>query len=94
MLNEIYKVLVPSGIYICISHVIPEKREKYFLKEGWDWLLTVEKLPKFGVDASDKKADPKKFHYVYILTKQGSAVSPSNHPDEGKEEKEEKEDNP
>ncbi len=30
MLNEVYRVLSPSGIFICVSHAVPAKREKYF----------------------------------------------------------------
>lgn len=29
-LSEIYRVLVPTGVYICISYGIPEQRENYF----------------------------------------------------------------
>jgi len=78
MLNEIYKVLSPSGIYISISHGLPDKREKYFQKPGWDWLLTTEKIPKVPPTDPDAKPEknPKKYYYIYILKKQGSALPP------------------
>ncbi len=79
MLNEIYKVLSPSGIYICVSHGLPPKREKVFQRSGWDWLLTIEKIPKVPQTGGEEKPpekDPKKFHYIYILKKQGSALPP------------------
>ena len=32
MLNEIYRVLSPNGIYICITYGVEEKRKDYFVK--------------------------------------------------------------
>lgn len=52
-------------------------------------MLSVEKVPKVaGVDKATEK-DPKKFHYVYVLKKQGSALPPPKPVDEqAKEDKE------
>ena len=30
MLSEIYRVLSPNGVYICISYGVPDQREHYF----------------------------------------------------------------
>lgn len=33
-LSEIYRVLAPTGVYVCISYGIPEQRESYFRTVG------------------------------------------------------------
>ena len=35
MLDEIYRVLSPNGVYICVSYGLPEMRLVYFNKYDW-----------------------------------------------------------
>eukprot|EP00831_Metopus_contortus_P050327 TRINITY_DN4233_c0_g1_i4.p1 TRINITY_DN4233_c0_g1~~TRINITY_DN4233_c0_g1_i4.p1 ORF type:complete len:202 (-),score=33.87 TRINITY_DN4233_c0_g1_i4:121-726(-) len=100
MLREVYKVLSPSGIYICISYGVPTFREPILMKSEWNWTLTVEKVAKITLPPSKEKTDPndpKNFHYIYILQKQGAPLpDPSESPEaklpaqeENKDDKEE-----
>ena len=38
-LSEIYRVLSPTGVYICISYGLPESRLGYFQKPDFDWTV-------------------------------------------------------
>ena len=46
MLNEVYRVLNPGGVYICITYGVPEKRVNYFMKKEFDWKKTELKAAK------------------------------------------------
>lgn len=37
MINEIYRVLSPKGIYFAISYGLPEHRFQYLDKPEYDW---------------------------------------------------------
>ena len=73
MLNEIYRVLSPTGVYICISYGIPEQRETYFKNSAFDWELTVHTVAKPTISTSaivaNEDKDPKNFHYIYVMRK-------------------------
>ena len=36
-LNEIHRVLTPTGVYICISYGVPSKRLSYFENDAFSW---------------------------------------------------------
>ena len=68
MLKEVYRVLNPSGIYICVSFGFPQSREGYFMGSGLNWKVSYEQVPKPSV----KDLDEKSYHYIYILKKEMS----------------------
>jgi ubiquinone/menaquinone biosynthesis C-methylase UbiE len=63
MISNIYNVLTPGGVYICVSCAPPENRELIFAKPGCNWEIKKHKLPIKGAK------DPLKYHYIYILSK-------------------------
>jgi ubiquinone/menaquinone biosynthesis C-methylase UbiE len=71
MIMEIYRVLSPGGKYIVISYGDSEHRKKYF--EGQNWNVAVEKIikPATSANANLEENDPKNYHFIYIMTKQG-----------------------
>jgi len=70
-LNEIYRVLSPSGVFICISYGIPEQRESYFKNSNYDWDYTYHTVAKPTISTSavvsTEDKDPKNFHYISNL---------------------------
>ena len=81
-LNEIYRVLSPSGVFICISYGIPEQRESYFKNSNYDWDYTYHTVAKPTISTSavvsTEDKDPKNFHYIYVMKKNlgGAAAKP------------------
>ena len=76
MLAEIYRVLSPSGVYICITYGLPDQRQGYFQKPEFDWIPFVHKIAKptistSAVVASESK-DERNFHYIFVLKKQAA----------------------
>ncbi|CAI2380445.1 unnamed protein product [Moneuplotes crassus] len=72
-LENIYKVLNFSGIYICISYGVPDTREARFEGKDFNWKLTTHQVAKSTITANAivKEADqnPKNYHYIYVLKK-------------------------
>ena len=70
-LNEIYRVLAPGGVYICVTYGTREQRERYF--QRLDWSLTVHRVAKTTVETSKvveaEKKDDQTFTWVYVLIK-------------------------
>ena len=46
MLNEVYRVLNASGVYICITYGVPEKRLSYFNNKNYEWNITTQRAAK------------------------------------------------
>ena len=80
VLNEIYRVLSPTGAYICISYGFPQYRELYFKSGGWNWKISWEKVVKPTINSDpalvkDELQEQKNFHYIYIMVKQPNESS-------------------
>lgn len=77
MLNEIYRVLSPTGVYICISYGLPEQRMGYFQRADFDWTIFQHKIAKPTISTSavvsSEDKNEKNFHYIFIMRKQVSA---------------------
>ena len=74
MLSEIYRVLSPNGVYICITYGVPENRLGYFNKKEFEWTVFTQKVAKPTISTSyviteGNKDDNKNFHFVYIMRK-------------------------
>jgi hypothetical protein len=73
MLHEVYDVLSPTGVYICISYGTPEMRESYFRNPDFDWEIHVHKVFKLQVTNAgvvpEEGKDPKNYHYIYVMRK-------------------------
>ena len=60
-LKEVYRVLGPSGVFICVSYASPDKRMKFFDSEDPDgekkfnWKIIHKKIPKLGIPTSGKQ---------------------------------------
>jgi ubiquinone/menaquinone biosynthesis C-methylase UbiE len=86
MLSEIYRVLSPNGIYICISHAIGSKRKKYLKPYDsnknlrYNWGIVKHLLPKPYIGNAPPKDydkvkkpdfdDKTNYHFMYICTKE------------------------
>jgi ubiquinone/menaquinone biosynthesis C-methylase UbiE len=77
MLKEVYRVLAPTGIYICITYGIPEQREMYFKTLNWALETNQVKKPNIFSTPLEKGEDAKKsqFHYIYVLEKKTEMVT-------------------
>jgi len=78
MVEQVYRVLKPGGVYIMISYASPKYRLAYLDLPDLLWKLNpVQRIPKLGVleetDASDS-------HYVYVLTKQKAEATAAPQP--------------
>ena len=77
MLAEIFRVLSPKGVYICISYGTSDQRLRYFQSTDFDWQLSQHMVAKPTISTSSvvsaQQQDDRNFHYVYILRKVGPA---------------------
>ncbi len=77
MLSEIYRVLSPTGVFICITYGVPEQREGYFRNSAFDWNVFTHKIAKPTISTSavvsSEDKDAKNFHYIYVMRKQVAA---------------------
>jgi len=95
MLNEIYRVLASTGVYICITYGFPENRESYFKNSAYEWDLTIHKVAKptistaTALTSTDDK-EKKNYHFIYVLKKKGKGgianLPPVNPPNEVKKD--------
>ena len=76
MLKEIYRVLSPTGVYICISVGTPKQRKKYLKNtKMFNWTIAVHQIQKPGIGPNVKeiktkdKNDKKNFHFIYVCRK-------------------------
>jgi ubiquinone/menaquinone biosynthesis C-methylase UbiE len=68
MMNEMYRVLKPGGVYVCISYGVPATRMGYIKTPNLDWAVSHSKLAKPQVAGfNDMGAD--KHHYIYSCVK-------------------------
>ena len=76
MLQEVYRVLSPTGVYICISYGVKESRMAYFQKKEFDWTVSHHMVAKPTISTSTvvstEQRDDKNFHWMYIMRKQAS----------------------
>ena len=77
-LGQIYKVLKPDGVYICVSYGRPEKRSARIMDPELElnWRCEVHRTTKPYVATQEalrdgNAEDPKNFHYIYVAKKQG-----------------------
>ena len=78
MLAEIYRVLSPNGVFICVSNSIQEQRESFFKQPEFQWGFNCLPLAKPTIspvpDMNNSKkpvlpTDDIRFHWVYIMRK-------------------------
>ena len=72
-LKEIYRVLKPNGVYICMTYGLPDQRLEIFKRPEFRWSPIIHKVTKTTIStqqvvAAEDKND-KNFHYIYILKK-------------------------
>lgn len=77
MLAEIYRVLAPNGVYICVSYGTGENRTKYFQNPEFKWHVSHHMVAKPTISTSSvvsaQQQDVRNFHWVYIMRKQPEA---------------------
>ena len=87
MMEEIYRVLTPTGVYFCISHARGSQRRKYLKNnKKFNWKYHKTAIPKPGIGANpkpykvqnDDEKDKKFVHFVYTLKKQIEPVIDSD----------------
>ena len=74
MINEVYRVLNPNGVYICVTYGVEKSRLTYFEKK--DWTITCQKVAKPYISTSTviqegAKDKDENFHFIYIMKKVG-----------------------
>ena len=69
MISEIYRVLAPGGVFICVSYGDSEHRKKHLQKQPWA-KYSCEKIIKPATSNNPPdEGDPKNYHFIYIMTK-------------------------
>ena len=80
MLTEIYRVLRPNGVYVCISHGSMNQRKKHLKNlQKFNWKITQELVQKPGMGTGKTIAIPredpdqieakKNFNFIYTCKK-------------------------
>jgi ubiquinone/menaquinone biosynthesis C-methylase UbiE len=46
MMEQIYRVLSPKGVYICITYGLPDQRTAHFTRPEFNWQLSTHKVAK------------------------------------------------
>jgi len=65
MVNEIYRVLKPGGVYVVVSYGVPATRMGYLKTPNLNWDVSYKSIPKPEVEGySEMGADPN--HYIYF----------------------------
>ena len=74
-LGEIYRVLKPGGVYVCVSYGTREQREDYFNR--LDWHLVVHRIAKTTIEKASvvqkEIREQTNFTWVYVMTKDKNA---------------------
>ena len=74
MLEQIYRCLSPTGVYICMTYGLPEQRMGYFQKPDFYWTIFQHKIAKPTISTSavvaNEDKNEKNFHYIYVMRKQ------------------------
>lgn len=68
MLEHIYRILVPGGVYICISHGKPETRCTFLSNPKFNWEVEIQALSKIPL-TKFQKLEGSQCHYAFICTK-------------------------
>jgi ubiquinone/menaquinone biosynthesis C-methylase UbiE len=70
MISEIYRVLGPAGVYICVSYGQADYRMCYLDKPEYDWSVTIQQVTKPTISASitvaSEDKDTPNVHFIYI----------------------------
>ena len=71
MMEEVYRVLKPNGVYICISYGHEDARMSYFQKEKFKWDISLVKVAKPALSTSTETRDERnlKLDSVFIMKK-------------------------
>ena len=71
-LENMYKFLVPGGIYVCVSRGSPETRLIYLQSKGLKWSIETIKIQKGNAGSQQDtfdRIDTEPFYFVYVCTK-------------------------
>jgi len=68
LLNEMYRVLKPNGVYIIISHCEPSRRLSYLTRGGFRWTVEYIAITKPNVNGLVEDGSSK-YHYLYSCKK-------------------------
>ena len=72
MLKEIHDVLVPGGIYICLSYGNLDARLQYFENRKYNWKVhheTIQRPTLPGRDNRQYADDDRNYHWMYFMRK-------------------------
>ncbi|GMI01971.1 hypothetical protein TrLO_g8149 [Triparma laevis f. longispina] len=67
--KEMYRVLKPGGIYLCISHGVPNTRMTYLNPKTLNWQVEFRKIAKPMVENGHEVQGPSDHHFLYICRK-------------------------
>lgn len=68
MLQNVYRVLKPGGVYILVSYGMPDARLGYIKNKFLNWSIEHAKIVKVPMDQFTS-LELSQYHYIYICTK-------------------------
>uniref|UniRef100_A0A7S1JK81 Methyltransferase type 11 domain-containing protein n=1 Tax=Vitrella brassicaformis TaxID=1169539 RepID=A0A7S1JK81_9ALVE len=71
MLKEIFRVLKPSGQYVCVTYGQPSYRMTYLQRPELGWKVDIKTVQKqtMAVSANIQADEKDNVHYIYVCTK-------------------------
>lgn len=68
MMQNVYRVLKPGGVYMSISYGMPDARIGYLKNKFLNWTIEHAKIAKIPLEQFTS-VELSQFHYIYICTK-------------------------
>lgn len=68
MMQSVYRVLKPGGVYILVSYGMPEARIGYLKSKFLNWTIEHAKIAKVPLEQFTS-IELSQYHYIYICTK-------------------------
>jgi EEF1A lysine methyltransferase 4 len=68
MMQSIYRVLKPGGVYMCVSYGMPDARIGYLKNKFLNWNIEHAKIAKMPLEQFNS-VELSQYHYIYICTK-------------------------
>ena len=69
IMKEMFRVLKPGGIYLCVSHGLPTTRLSYLNPKGSNWAVEYKKAPKPPVESGQEVSGASDHHFIYVCKK-------------------------
>ena len=67
--NEMYRVLKPGGVYLSVSHGVPQTRVTHLQSENRQWTVDYKAISKPLIVGFDEGNDASDSHFIYVCRK-------------------------